>query len=431
MFKKFLERKGISEADFKAKSEEEQMKLHSEFLDELAKATENAASKEQVEGLKKQLEGAATAEQFKKLSDDIEDVAKQLLDIKTDGKGAVKSVQEQVNDFIVKNFDKIKEIKNAGQGFIELKIEKAVGTVNTANGTYPTAAPAITGTQMAPISDVRLRDIPVLSLVNNFQTDLSAYPYTEAVPGEGDADIVAEGGTKPQVDFDWETRFATTYKCAAWTKLTEESIQDVKGLQDVATNYLRKRHDLKKAKLILLGTGSSGQPTGITTTGRLFTAGALANKVRFTNFMDVVNAAIVDIATTHNFADEVPYIANMVMVNPQDFFSYLVAAKDERGIPLYPMASVYNQVTIGSVTIVPEESIPVGKIAVADLGMYNVSDYVPYSVKIGWINDDLIKNQFVILGESRFHAYVKNHDKQAFIYDDIKTIKTAISEVVA
>ena len=43
-------------------------------------------------------------------------------------------------------------------------------------------------------------------------------------------------------------------------------------------------------------------------------------------------------------------------------------------------------------------------------------------------NDDFIKNQFVILGESRFHAFVKKLDEQAFIYDDIATIKTAITK---
>ena len=61
-----------------------------------------------------------------------------------------------------------------------------------------------------------------------------------------------------------------------------------------------------------------------------------------------------------------------------------------------------------------------------DLSKYNTTNYVGYNVKIGWVNDDFIKNQFVILGESRFHAFVKKLDEQAFIYDDIATIKTAI-----
>ena len=80
-------------------------------------------------------------------------------------------------------------------------------------------------------------------------------------------------------------------------------------------------------------------------------------------------------------------------------------------------------------TIIPERSIPAGKIFVADMSKYNTTNYVGYTVKIGWVNDDFIKNQFVILGESRFHAFVKKLDEQAFIYDDIATIKAAITAV--
>jgi HK97 family phage major capsid protein len=146
------------------------------------------------------------------------------------------------------------------------------------------------------------------------------------------------------------------------------------------------------------------------------------------NFLDVMNACVTDIATTHNYEDEMPYLANLVMINPIDFYLNLTSAKDGDGKPLYPTASLFSQVNIGGITVIPEESIPSGKIFVADMSKYNTTDYVGYTVKIGFVNDDFIKNQFVILGESRFHAFVKKLDEQAFIYDDIATIKTAITE---
>lgn len=76
----------------------------------------------------------------------------------------------------------------------------------------------------------------------------------------------------------------------------------------------------------------------------------------------------------------------------------------------------------------PDITIPVGKVFVADMKKYNITDYTSYTVQIGWVNDDFIKNQFVILGESRFHAFIKKHDLRAFIYDDIATVKTAITK---
>ena len=336
----------------------------------------------------------------------------------------------QVQKFIQENHAKIKSIAKAGSGLVEFAIgaDKAVADITTASGVN-TNPPNITGTQQAPLDNVNLREIPVLGLTSNINTSLAAYPYTEAKPKDGDYAFVAEGAAKPQIDFTWETNYAKPVKAAAWIRLTEEAVQDVAGLQSVATDYLLKKHNLKKARGILFGDGNAPNPKGATEYGRVFSAGDLALAVESPNFMDVINAAITDIATTHNYEDEMPYMANLVLINPVDFYIQLVSAKDTQGHPLYPQASLFNRVTIGGVTIQPEESIPAGKIFVADMSKYNTTNYVPYSVKIGWINDDFIKNQFVILGESRFHAFVKKLDEQAFIYDDIETIKAAITKV--
>lgn len=352
------------------------------------------------------------------------EVAKQVAD-KMNANMPTESYQEQLNKALIENLDRIKEIKNAGSGVVEIQL-KAVADITTASGTN-TSPPSITGVQQAPISNVNYRGLDVTGLTTNVSTSLAAYPYTESIPKDGDYSFLAEGGTKPQVDFSWETNYAKPVKAAAWIRLTDEAIQDVAGLESVANDLLRKKHDIKKAKGILFGDGVSPNPKGATVYGRVFSAGSLALGVVNPNFMDVVNAAVTDIATTHNFTDEMPYMANLVMVNPNDFYLQLVSAKDANGLPLYPQASLFNRVVIGGITIIPEESIPAGKIFVADMSKYNTTNYLPYTVKIGYVNDDFIKNQFVILAESRFHAFVKKLDVQAFIYDDIATIKTAIT----
>lgn len=392
----------------------------------------DSVSKEELKSVQEELknlkDSGVSAETVKGLTDKIDALATQITDLEIKGGESHKSFQQQLKDFLAEKHEELKNLHTAGKGFLTFT-PKAPETITTGRGVN-TNPPNIIGTQIAPLQNVNLREIPVLQLTNNLNTDLAAYPYTEAIPGEGDAAIVAEGAAKPQIDFDWETNYAKPFKVAAWIKLTEEAVQDVRGLQDVAENYLRKKHDLRKSRLILYGTGTSGQPTGGTVYGRPFVAGDMAGKVRFANFMDVVNAAVTDIATTHNYQDEMPYMANLVLVNPVDFFTELVSAKDERGLPLYPQASLFNRVVIGGITILPEESIPAGKIFVSDMEKYNTTNYMAYTVKIGWVNDDFIKNQFVILGESRFHAFVKKLDEQAFIYDDIETIKDAISTVL-
>ena len=79
----------------------------------------------------------------------------------------------------------------------------------------------------------------------------------------------------------------------------------------------------------------------------------------------------------------------------------------------------------------PWEKIPSDKIFVADMSKYNISNWVRYSVRIGWINDQFITNQFTMVGESRSHYFIKNFDELAFVYDDISVVQAAIDSGIA
>lgn len=390
-----------------------------------AGATKDELNSE-LEAIKEAQKGLISKDEYVKLEEEVTGLKELVTELK-EGKnmGLNENGVKALNKFIKDNHEKIKSLHSSRSGVIEFK---APADVTTSNGVN-TAPPSITGVQQAPLSNINLRDFDVTSLTTNVSTSLAAYPYTEAIPKDGDYSFLSEGAVKPQMDFTWETNYAKPVKAAAWIRLTDESVQDVTGLQSVANDLLRKKHNLKKSNGILFGDGVSPNPKGATVYGRTFVAGAMATSIVKPNFMDIVNACITDISTTHNYQDEMPYMANLVMVNPIDFYKELVAAKDENGLPLYPSASLFNTVVIGGVTIIPEETIPSGKIFVCDMSKYNTTNYVPYTVQIGWVNDDFIKNQFVILGESRFHAFVKKLDEQAFIYDDIATVKTAIATV--
>jgi HK97 family phage major capsid protein len=335
------------------------------------------------------------------------------------------NIENELNKSITEKLDEIKSVYKKGTGMVEVYTQKIVGDITSASGTN-TSPPTVTGTQQAPLSPINLRSENIVSLTTNVNTSLAAYPYSEAEPKDGDFEAVEEGGSKLQIDLKWNTRYATPCKCAAWLRLTEEVIQDVAGLESIARDLLFKKHAIKKAKLILSGDGEDGEPTGAIEYARVFAAGTMAASVKNPNFMDIINACITDIATTHNYTDEEPYMANLVIVNPVDFYIHFVAAKGANGAPLYPTASLFNTINIGGTMIIPDEFITAGYIFVSDMSKYNTTNYVPYSVKVGWVNDDFIKNQFVILAESRFHAFVKHLDEKAFIYDSIATIKAAI-----
>ena len=385
-------------------------------------AFEKRQREEELEALKTGLE-SVISEKEKETQQSIDNVLKIVEEIKATQGGLTEDVFLEA---VKKNHEAIKKVYESKTGVVEIEF-KAVGNITTGLVAMATA-PNILGTQIAPVSNVNLRGMDIETFVTVLPTSQPVYAYTETVPKDGNYEFVAEGNKKPQIDFKVSTEFAKPKKIAAWTQLTEESVYDIKGLEGVAKDYLKKKHDLFKNKAILFGDGTGENPKGATKYGRAFVAGSMALKVVKPNFMDVVNAAVTDIATTHNYEDETPYMANLVLVNPVDFFLELVSAKDNEGRPLYPTASLFNTVVIGGMVIKSDEAVPQGKIFIGDLSKYNITDYLSYTVKIGWINDDFIKNQFVILGESRFHAFVKKLDERAFIYDDIATIKTGITK---
>lgn len=385
----------------------------------LADAQEKNASKEELQDLIKAVEKQGEAlEEF----------------IETQKQKQVDSVIKQLADFLVSNKEALEKIKSTKSGEIRFEPKALEGnvlkipeTITTDSGSDVGTPPVNMHTQLGNF-DLR-NDNSMLSLMSVTSTGSAQASYTELVPKDGNYAFVAEGAKKPQIDFKWENRFLEPKKIAAFEVLTEESVTDVVRLMSVAKDYLKQKHDLFKVDSAFFADGTGSLPTGAVEYGRTFVAGGMALGVANPNFMDVVNAAVVDIYTTQNYVDEMPSQANTVLISPIDFYLNLTSAKDENGLPLYPQAGLFSTVTIGGVTIKPWIKIPAGKIFVADMKKYNIINYIPFSIRIGWINEQFIENTFTILGESRFFQYVKNLDESSFIYDDIATIKTAITEV--
>ncbi len=380
------------------------------FTDSLAEMQENGATKQEIEAVHTEIAKSGQA---------IEDF------IASQKAKTVDSVSKQFNNFISKNTQAIKDIYKAQTGTLTFT-PKAVADVTTGSGTNEETPSVLWHNDLGGFN--YRNDDALVQLATVSSTGSPTYSYTEMLPKEGGYAFVAEGAVKPQIDFKWENRFAEPKKAAAYEILTEEAATDIVRMEATARDFLLKRHNLHKANAVYFGDGTGENPTGATVYGRSFVAGDMALAVATPNFMDVVNACVTDVYTTQAFTDQASYMANLVLVNPVDFFLELVSAKDANGLPLYPQAGLFNEVVIGGITIRPWAKIPSGKIFVGDMKVYNVINYIPFSIRIGWINDQFITNKFTMLGESRYFAFVKNLDQAALIYDDIETIKTAITK---
>ena len=351
----------------------------------------------------------------KETSKDIEAIKEDLKSVSEAVKGTEaepEDLREKVLKWVTDNHAEIVEKMKSGG---KIDISKAVGIVTTANGTLPTALPVNFVAERQGVPNVRLRKPYLFDIVNSFNTSEKSLPYVEAVPGDGDFAVVAEGGVKPQLDLDWVTRYVTPTKFAGWMHVTDEVLYDIPRITDMIVNYLKDKHDIFKDNAIF---------NYINTTAVVYTpTAALTGKVVNPNIIDAINALQLQVINSPNYVDEPDFYADTVLMNPTDFFLYFSTVKDAMGRNLYSdVMMLGGSMVYNGLRFISTSKVPVGEIRLFDSSKIDVTNYEPYHVEMGWINDDFIKNQRVILGESRGHIYIKEHDKRAFVKGTIATI---------
>jgi len=365
--------------------------------------------KTKVEATETKLSGVET--ELAKSNGLLKTIGEDIESIKSHGTQKNVNFSDEIEKFFVENLTKISTIRKSGAGVIEF-VPKAVTTGSGSN----VGTPNNVGYSKPDVIIEQYEQ--VYNLFKRTKTKLAAFPYTELVPS-GNAGVVAEGGLKPEVGFTWVTRWSEPKKVAAHEILSEEVEQDIPYLMSLAEEVLLKKHNIKKVKDIL---------DFVVVQASAFVPGALSATITTPQFMDVINAASVSIYTKKNYADDVSELPNAALVNPVDFFTNFVSAKNNNGNYMYPSAVFYNYAQVGGLVIVPSDIVASGKVLVADLKSVEVVDYKPYYIKLGWINDQLIHNMFTMVGESRYHLFIREQHKKRLIYDDYADILTAITK---
>lgn len=403
---------------------------------EIAKAQEKfnkdyiSASKmdELIQGhINKALEGVTTKEELDKLNKALESQGLVLTKLQSyeDPK------KQTFTQAIAKAFkaegllDRIKTAFSNGGSNVD--VIKAVGSVTTGAVTTDTSGNALLDMINADeINTMRLRNQFIEDFCTVTRTSKPVFTYVDYVPKEGSVSFIGEGGSKPEIDLKAEVRTLTPKKAAGWTHLTEEAITDVPRMESEARINIFKKYLLRRQNGILFGTGLNNQPLGITEIAAAFNAATwTGDKKVAPNLYDAIVAAKNQIELAANYADDVDYYPNVAFINPADYNALLIKQDDKT----YTFNNVNGMklMNVDGIAIVPKKEIPAGKILIGDFTKLEIINYIDYAVKIGWINDDFIKNQFVMLGEGRFYVLVRELDKLAFIYDDIATIQTGIT----
>lgn len=326
-------------------------------------------------------------------------------------------VGKSVEEIIEENIPKLKELYQAGSGFIKVGLKAAtIGTIgkltsvgnSIASMDAPLGSPYAPGIGGAPLTlyDIVRNPNFVTNYVNMGRTNQSRLAWINELLYNGSPAIVAEGGAKPLTGHTFKVEYSVARKAAAYIQVTDEFDADVPNLATqvrrmLQNDVLRFFDDTIQTDVIAAAT----QLTSIAT-------GALSgffHQVYDATFWD----ALLIMGTSVRLANFIP---NVSLLNPV-LWGKMQMGKDTVGRYNYPSQDFQN-------TLNPRQGNKIfgDNAIVGDLQQFNVDIYEDFTLKMGWINDDFIHNQFAIVGEIRFHDYISNARKTAIVYGNAKYI---------
>ena len=115
----------------------------------------------------------------------------------------------------------------------------------------------------------------------------------------------------------------------------------------------------------------------------------------------------------------------MVVLNPADYNKFKTL-KNNTGDYVYPELAMNG--TLDGKKVATSTLITQDKFLLMDSSRAYLLNYMPFTIKFGWENDDFSKNLTTVIGESRNAFYITDEESIAFVYDTISTTITAITK---
>jgi HK97 family phage major capsid protein len=194
---------------------------------------------------------------------------------------------------------------------------KAVGNMGTSanlTGSYFVPPDVRPGIVLRPYEEVHMRN-----LIPTGTTNSNVIRHVRDNGGEGGPAMVAEAGTKPQLDRDLSVEDANVRKVATYLRIPEEMMDDipyiVSFLTNMGTEEVMKVEDFQ----ILYGDGTGQNLSGLFTNATAFAAGAAVIGASSNRF-DVLRAARLQIKKLWRKP-------SFALVSPFDYF-VMTSAKD-------------------------------------------------------------------------------------------------------
>lgn len=419
-----------------------------EVIDKMS-ATEFATYKANEKAHEAELQKEAIKEALKPVNESLEKANKAAETAKKSAEDAhetIKQLQERNDNASVKDFDvmgaiedglktllptiKAKSAESGRNGFeVELTVKAPINMATTAV-TNGTATPV---SYVAQGITAYAEDVRAAEYINQFlsvgSTARATIDYVDKSPTEGTMSITQEGALKPLISVSYVIRYSQARKMAGRTKISEEAIDDLPFVMSAIRNELMYQHSM----------GIQGDIfTTVSAFAPAFVAGSLAASTATPSNYDAIRAAIYAV----KLASKGRYIPNAVLVPSGDVYA-MGATKATDGQYVFPPFVMPDGTSISGVRIVEIAdgvSVPAGTFIVGDWKKLHLENYKTFTVRIGQgivgsataasIVSDFESNMYTLIGESRYHLWIYENEKTAFLKTTFAAVKTAIATVV-
>lgn len=238
------------------------------------------------------------------------------------------------------------------------------------------------------------RPVQVTDIIPTITTTQNAYVYMEETTFTNAAAETAEGAAKPEAALALTERTSPVRKIAVWIPVTDEQLEDVPGIQSYIESRLSFMVQQRLDRQILIGDGAAPNLRGIVNVVGIQTQ---AKGVDATP--DAIYKAMTKIRLTG--AGNGGATPSHVILNPNDWQEIRLLTTAVGGYMWGPPMDTAPE-RIWGLPVVLAEGLTEGTGLVGDFRNYSLLvEKKQMTIKVGYQNDDFIKNQRSIVAEIR------------------------------
>ena len=356
--------------------------------------------------------------EYEKLSKAMEEQGMALRKAQVNKEG-IKSWRQQIYDQLSSPeykawADEAQKTKGRGVKGFELEMKVAITMLESAGSATPAYYLPIPEYQPGVVAYPRPRPVIIQSM-DYGGTNSQHIVWIEKQNPQGNAAATAEGAAIPLISSVYKANSSSAKKIPATTKISLEMINDIEFMMAQVQGELKIVVDLQADKDALTGTGVDPILKGVTVfCGAMVNTGLGPLQSNNPTVMDAILAARAQIENSY-------FMPNVVFLNPTDKTA-IKTAKDNLGQYLYPQFVVSDK-EIDGLTVITTPLVTAGYFLIGDSSKFHVREYKPFSITIGWENDDFTKDLVSLVGERRLHTWMADNETASFIYDTFATVQ--------